>query len=119
MIATARSSNRRKLVAVKILHTTIWLFYNVVIFYLLYAVIAGKIDNWVWISLGLIVAEGIVLLIFKNFCPLTLIARRYSNSTKDNFDIYIPNWIARHNKKIYMVIVIIAVIILAGRYLSK
>jgi hypothetical protein len=37
------------------------------------------------------VTEGIVLLIFKMRCPLTVIAMRYSDSNKDNFDIFLPN----------------------------
>lgn len=90
-----------KLIGIKVLHTVIWLFFNVVIFYLLYAVVTDQINYWVWIGLGCFVAEGIVLLIFKNYCPLTVWARKYSNSTRDNFDIYIPNWLARHNKLIY------------------
>ena len=104
-----------KLTLIKSIHTMIWLFFNVVIFYLLYAVIANKIDKWIWICIGLIVIEGIVLIVFKSICPVTLMARKYSNSTKDNFDIYLPNWLARHNKKIYSVIVIIAIIILIFR----
>lgn len=90
-----------KLIGIKVLHTVIWIFFNVVIFYLLYAVVTDQIDYWVWIGLGCFLAEGIVLLIFKNYCPLTVWARKYSNSTRDNFDIYIPNWLARHNKLIY------------------
>ena len=82
-----------KLAIVKTIHTIVWLFFNVVIFYLFYAVVTNKIDQWVWLGLGCFALEGIVLLIFKNFCPLTLIARKYSDSTKDNFDIYLPNWL--------------------------
>jgi hypothetical protein len=108
-------TQHKKLVLVKVIHTLIWLFYNVVIFYLLYAVSLGEINKWVWICLGLIALEGLVLVAFKNFCPLTLVARKYSSSVRDNFDIYIPNWIARHNKKIYTVIVLIAVVILIIR----
>jgi hypothetical protein len=108
-----------KLTLIKILHTTIWLFYNVVIFYLLYAVIANKIDRWIWICSGLIVLEGIILIAFKSICPVTLIARNYSNSQKPNFDIYLPNWLARHNKEIYTTIFFIAVAILIFRLSSK
>lgn len=43
---------------------------------------------------------GLVLLSFKLSCPLTLVARKYSNSPKDNFDIFLPNWLARYNKVI-------------------
>jgi hypothetical protein len=104
-----------RLTLIKILHTLIWLFFNVVIFYLLYAVIINKIDQWVWICLGLIALEGITLVIFKKMCPVTLLARKYSNSQKDNFDIYLPNWLARYNKEVYSTIVGIAIIILIYR----
>ncbi|MFD2200862.1 hypothetical protein [Shivajiella indica] len=103
---------KKKLFWVKILHTVIWLFFNVVIFYLLYAVVVNKIDKWVWICLGLIVMEGIILLIFKAICPVTLIARKYSNSEAHNFDIFLPEWLAKHNKTIYTSIVLFAVLIL-------
>mgnify|MGYP001296059984 CR=1 FL=1 len=105
-------NTNHKLILVKLLHTVIWLFFNVVIFYLLYAVIANKLDKWVWICLGLIVMEGVVLLIFNKMCPITLVARKYSDSTNHNFDIYLPEWLAKYNKLIYTTIVIIAVIIL-------
>jgi hypothetical protein len=108
-----------KLILIKSFHTLIWLFYNLVIFYLLYAVIANKIDKWVWICVGLVIFEGIVLTINKLRCPLTLVAEKYSVSKKDNFDIYIPNWLAKYNKAIYTLIFIIAVLILIYRLLNK
>ena len=89
------------LVVIKIIHTLVWIFFNLVLFYLLFAIVADKIDKWVWIGFGLFAAEGIVLLVFRNTCPLTVIARRYSDSAKDNFDIYLPEWLARYNKLIY------------------
>jgi hypothetical protein len=101
-----------KLAAIKALHTLIWLFYNVVIFYLLYAALTNNINKWVWIGIGLVLLEGIVLLIFKMKCPLTIVARKYSDSMKDNFDIYIPNWLAKYNKLIYTSLFTIAVLIL-------
>ena len=106
-----------KLTLIKTIHTAIWIFFNVVIFYLLYAVVAGTIDKWVWIGLGLFLLEGIVLLIFKMKCPLTLIARKYSDSKKDNFDIYLPNWLARYNQRIYTSILAVILVILIGRLL--
>ncbi len=100
-----------KLTLIKIIHTLIWVFFNFVIFYMLYAVIVNKLDIWLWIGYGFIFLEGITLLIFKFFCPSTLIARKYSNSTKDNFDIYLPNWLAKYTKLIYTAILIIILII--------
>ena len=104
--------NEIKLLIVKIIHTIVWLFFNVVIFYLLYAVIVNKIDKWIWICIGLVLMEGLVLLLFKMFCPLTIIARKYSDSTKANFDIFLPNWLAKHNKLIYTSIFVVAILIL-------
>lgn len=111
-------TDSKKLVLVKILHTVIWVFFNVVIFYLLYAVIQNKIDIWVWICLGLIALEVIILLIFRSVCPVTLLAEKYSDSDRANFDIYLPHWLAKYNKRIYSVIVLIAIIILLYRLYS-
>lgn len=95
-----------KLKIIKIVHTLIWIFFNLVIFYMLYAVIANKIDTWLWICYGPVLLEGLILLLFRFYCPLTLLARKYSDSTKENFDIYLPNWLAKYNKIIYTTIVV-------------
>ncbi|SEM85971.1 hypothetical protein SAMN05216436_108131 [bacterium A37T11] len=41
------------------------IFFNIVIAYMLYAVIVNKLDTWLWICYGLVLTEGLVLLIFK------------------------------------------------------
>lgn len=109
----------RKLWFIKMLHTVIWCGYMAVLFYLLYAVIFGRIDKWVWICIGLVLLEVLILLIFKLVCPLTLIARRYSDSKKSNFDIFLPNWLAKYNKLIYGCIFGIAVVILVFRMVGN
>src|SRR5687767_9384363 len=110
--------NDAKLIVVKLVHTLIWVFFNFVIFYMLYAVIRDRIDVWVWIGYALIFFEGITLLVFRFFCPLTLIARKYSDSTKDNFDIYLPNWLARYTKLIYTSIMVIIIILTVYRLVA-
>jgi len=109
------ASSKNKLLLIKSIHTVVWVFFNVVIFYLLYAAITNKIDKWVWICIGFVLVEGLVLLVFKMFCPLTVLARKYSDSTKENFDIFLPNWLAKYNKLIYTTIFCIAVIIVVYR----
>jgi len=105
----------KKLTAIKLVHTLIWLFFVIAIFYILYSGISNKITVTTWIAIGLIVAEGAVLVLFKMFCPLTLIARKYSDSDKDNFDIFLPNWLARYNKIIFTTIYLLGVIIVLIR----
>jgi len=100
----------QKLIAIKVLHTAIWVFFNIVIFYLLYAVFADRIDRWFWICLGLVGLEVLALLLFRWSCPLTVVARRYSASEKPNFDIYLPLWLAKYNKEIYTVIMAVVLV---------
>ena len=107
-----------KLMLIKAVHTLVWIFFNGVIFYMLYAVLADKLDKWLWICFGLVILEGLTLLLFKFFCPLTIIARRYSDSTRDNFDIYLPNWLARYTKLIYTSIVGVILLILIYRLMT-
>ena len=108
-----------KLVMIKIIHTIIWVFFNFVLFYLFYAVITHRIDHWVWLGLGSFLMEGIVLLIYKNSCPLTVWARHYSHSTRDNFDIYLPNWLARYNKTIYTGLLGIVIFLLIFQLVNR
>lgn len=111
--------DRQKLFIIKAVHTLIWLFFNGVIFYMLYAAIVNKLDIWLWLGYALIFAEGIILLIFNSSCPLTLLARNYSDSTSANFDIFLPNWLAKYNKLVYsailMVVTVITLVRLAAR----
>jgi hypothetical protein len=85
---------------------------------MVYAVVVNKIDKYVWIGAALFLLEIVVLLIFKMKCPLTIVARRYSNSTKEHFDIYLPNWLAKNNKLIYSVFLIAFICGLVYRMLS-
>ena len=106
-----------KLVFIKTIHTIIWLFFNLVIFHLLYAVINNSITQYFWMGAGMILIEVMVLVIFRGMCPLTVIARKYSNSTRDNFDIFLPNWLAKHNKLIYSTILLVVVVLWVYRLL--
>ena len=105
----------KKLFAIKLVHTVIWAFFVAVIFYVLYSGIADKVTIYTWIGIALIIGEGLTLLIFKMFCPLTLIARKYSDSERDNFDIFLPNWLAKHNKLIFTSIFVVAVLLVIYR----
>jgi len=104
-----------RLLLIKWVHTLIWLFFVVVIFYILYSGIFNDVSIYTWVGIGLIVGEGIVLLVFKMFCPLTVMARKYSDSQKHNFDIFLPNWLAKYNKLIFTTLYVIGLIIVLIR----
>ena len=110
-------SPANRLLVIKWVHTLIWLFFVAVILYILYSGIFDDVDKYTWVGIGLIIGEGIVLLIFKMFCPLTVMARKYSDSDKDNFDIFLPNWLAKYNKLIFTSLYVIGLIIVLIRIL--
>ena len=103
------SSNAQKLILIKILHSAVWLFFNIVIIYLFYAVLTDQISMLFWLGIAAFAFEFFILLIYGWNCPLTFWARKYSDSEKDNFDIYLPNWLAKHNKTIYSILMIILI----------
>ena len=90
-----------KLLAVKVIHTLIWIAMVAVILYVDWSGFTNNISVYSWSAVGVIVIEGLVLLLFKGHCPLTYIARKYSDSQKSNFDIFLPEWLARYNKEIF------------------
>jgi len=108
-------NKKRKLLTIKLIHTAIWLFMVMVIFFVLYSGISGNINNYTWLGIAIIIGEGLVLLIFKMFCPLTLLARKYSDSQKENFDIFLPNWLAKYNKVIFTSIFLIGLVLVLLR----
>jgi hypothetical protein len=108
----------RKLFYVKLTHTVIWLFYVVIIFYILYAGILNKVNLFTWVAIGLVVLEGIILILFKWKCPLTVLGAKYTEDQEVGFDIYLPQWLAKHNKAIFTTIFGIGVIIVVYRMLS-
>jgi hypothetical protein len=101
------------------MHTLIWLVFVVVIFYILYSGISNKINTFTWLGIVSIILEGIVLVVFKMSCPLTIVARKYSNSKKDNFDIFLPNWLAKNNKLIFTTIYLVGLVIVLIRTYFK
>jgi len=101
MITKAQQTANKKLFLVKSLHTIIWAFFVLVILYVLYSGIFDRINIFTWIAIALVVLEGIILLIYKWRCPLTQVAKKYTDKHVVGFDIFLPSWLAKHNKAIF------------------
>lgn len=88
------------LVGIRLLHSAIWLFFAGCIVAI---PIAGGLGQFLWAAIltGLVLLECAVLAVNRCRCPLTSLAGRYTEERKDNFDIYLPLWLARHNKTIF------------------
>lgn len=102
---------------IKIIHTFVWAVMASAVFYVFYAGITKISGLMLWLSIGLIIIETAVLLINKWRCPLTPIAMKYTSDRRENFDIYLPEWLAKHNKLIFSTI-FLAGLILVVRNLS-
>ncbi len=86
---------------IKLAHTAVWVFFVVLIGNVIYAGWADAVTTWTWIAVGLICLEGLVLLVNDGKCPMTDLAAQHGEPTADNFDIYLPEWLARHNVAIF------------------
>ena len=89
-----------RLVAVKLLHTGVWVFFAACIVGIPVAAALGEF-RWAAILTALVSLECLVLAFNRGRCPLTDVAARYTEQRQDNFDIYLPLWVARYNKQIF------------------
>ena len=60
---------------------------------------------------GVVSIEVIVLALNAGRCPLTAVAARYTDDRRDNFDIYLPEWLAHYNKPIFTVLLLIGLLV--------
>jgi polyferredoxin len=107
----------RRLQTVKLLHTMVW------------AVFAGCVVTMPWLTsqrkfgaaavlATIVLGEVVVLWYHRWSCPLTAVAARYTDDRRANFDIYLPEWLARHNQRIFGSLYVIGVAYLVLSYLG-
>ena len=107
-----------KLRIVKTLHTVAWALFAT-------AILIIPVTAWIgaWPSTLMLIlfvlAECLVVVANHMQCPLTPIAARYTDDRSPNFDIYLPQWLARYNKLIFGLLYaagcILAAILWSGR----
>ena len=85
---------------IKVLHTVVWAVFAGCIVAI--PVMAWRGDYRAVLLLTVAVfAEVLVLADNHGRCPLTDVAARYTNDRRDNFDIYLPLWLAHYNKHVF------------------
>lgn len=85
---------------IRVIHSVIWAVFAGAIMALPVAVAAGA---WAlaWGLSALVWVEVAVLIVNGMRCPLTAIAARHTTDREANFDIFLPLWLARHNKLVF------------------
>ena len=110
-----RSERFPALVWIKLLHTAVWLFFVACIVAI---PVAGAWHQFRWAAIlsGLVAVECGILAVNQWRCPLTDLAGRYTEARSDNFDIYLPLWLARHNKLIFGTLFAAGELFVLGRW---
>ena len=112
---TQTSREERLITIIKLIHTVIWAIMAAASMYILYAGLTNTFDILLVISITLLILETLVLIINKWTCPLTPLAKNYTSDRKDNFDIYLPNWLAKYNKLIFGTIFVVGLVLVILR----
>ncbi len=100
MAPAGASEATRSLRAVKLVHTVVWAFFAGSILAIPCLAWVGRLRE-AFILIGVVLVEVLVLVVNRWRCPLTGVAARYTQDRRDNFDIFLPEWLARHNKLIF------------------
>lgn len=93
-------SDLDKLRRIKAAHTVVWAFFAGCIVAIPVASSLGRFTVAAWLAAAVLV-EVAILLFNAWSCPLTAVAGRYTADRRANFDIYLPEWLARHNKSVF------------------
>jgi hypothetical protein len=97
--AAARHATKR-LVAIKTIHTFVWAFFAGCIVTIPILAWLGRL-RYAAALIAVTFVEVLVIALNNGSCPLTGVAARYTPDRRDNLDIYLPEWLARHNKRIF------------------
>jgi hypothetical protein len=111
------ASNRQvvALCSVKLVHTFVWAFFAGCIVTIPVVAWHGQF-TMVLVLAGIVLVEVAVLILNRWRCPLTSVASRYTNDRADNFDIFLPVWLARHNKVVFGWLYVVGLIFAAARW---
>jgi hypothetical protein len=99
-VSVHSGDDHKALLAVKIVHTIVWAFFVLCIAAIPVLAWRGEYVSATWF-VGIVFVEVLVLVLNRWRCPLTPLAARFTEDRRANFDIFLPEWIARHNKTIF------------------
>lgn len=98
------------LVLVKLIHTLVWGFFAGCIIALPLVALAGHLRCAAWLAAAVLV-EVAVLVANRWRCPLTGVAAGFTEDRRDNFDIYLPLWLARSNKQVFGTLFVVGLLV--------
>ncbi|MEZ4266493.1 MAG: hypothetical protein R3F39_08950 [Myxococcota bacterium] len=109
-------TNESRLLAVKLVHTAVWAVFAGCIVAIPIVAACGALPLAAALC-AVVMGEVVVLLLNRWSCPLTAVAARYTTDRRDNFDIFLPEWLARHNKTIFGALYVVGLLIVLALWL--
>jgi hypothetical protein len=116
--AMVDGANRSALLLVKMVHTVVWAFFVFCILAIPVLTLRGRLMAAAWFA-GIVLVEVAVLAMNRWSCPLTPVAARYTDERRDNFDIFLPEWLARHNKSIFGALYLAGLALLIAKWIMQ
>lgn len=102
--------------AIKLVHTAVWAFFVACILAIPLFTATSQFGRAA-LFVAIVGGEVGVLVLNRLQCPLTAVAARYTNDRRPNFDIYLPECVARNNKQVFGTLYALAVAFLLVRWL--
>jgi hypothetical protein len=107
----------RNLRVVRLLHTLVWAVFAGCIATIPVLAVQSQFRAGAVLA-AIVLGEVVVLWLNGWRCPLTDVAARYTQDRRANFDIYLPEWLARYNKQIFGPLYGVGLVVLAIRWMS-
>jgi len=83
--------------------------------------VAGVLRRFRWAAIlsVIVLLECGLLAANRGRCPLSDWVTRYTADRGSNFDIYLPNWLASHNKTIFGTLFVVSELIVLWCWLKR
>lgn len=101
---------------IKLIHTVVWAFFAACVLVIPVLAWHGELGRAA-LFIAIVAVEVLVLALNRWTCPLTPLAARHTDDRRDNFDIYLPEWLARHNKRIFGWLYVAGIVVTLVRWL--
>jgi hypothetical protein len=102
---------------IRLVHTAIWAFFAGCI--LAIPLFAQRGELTIAAALAAVVGIEVLVLAFNGMrCPLTDVAAHQTDERQDNFDIFLPVWLARNNKAIFGTLYVAGILYMVAKWIA-
>lgn len=110
------ASEDQRLFKVKLAHTAVWAFFAGCVVAIPFYAWRDEVTRAA-VLCAVVFLEVLVLSLNGWRCPLTPIAERYTTDRSANFDIFLPEWLARYNKEVFGSLYVAGIILVLYQWL--